>query len=57
MEVKMAVFKGSAVAIVTPFKEADESVNYEAFADIIDYQSTTGQMRSSCAAPREKRRL
>ena len=38
MEVNMAVFKGSAVAIVTPFKEADESVNYEAFADIIDYQ-------------------
>ena len=36
----MAVFKGSAVAIVTPFKEADESVNYEAFADIIDYSFT-----------------
>ena len=38
----MAVFKGSAVAIVTPFKEADESVNYEAFADIIDYQIDNG---------------
>ena len=39
---KMAVFKGSAVAIVTPFKETDESVNYEAFADIIDYQIDNG---------------
>ena len=38
----MAVFKGSAVAIVTPFKEADQSVNYEAFADIIDYQIDHG---------------
>ena len=38
----MAVFKGSAVAIVTPFKETDESVNYEAFADIIDYQIDNG---------------
>ena len=38
----MAVFKGSAVAIVTPFKASDESVNYEAFADIIDYQIDNG---------------
>ena len=32
----MAVFKGSAVAIVTPFKETDESVNYD------DYQIDNG---------------
>jgi len=38
----MAVFKGSAVAIVTPFKETDQSVNYDAFADIIDYQIDHG---------------
>ena len=38
----MAVFKGSAVAIVTPFKESDQSVNYDAFADIIDYQIENG---------------
>ena len=34
----MAIFKGSAVAIVTPFKEPDFSVDYDAFAEIIDYQ-------------------
>ncbi|MBQ3392325.1 MAG: 4-hydroxy-tetrahydrodipicolinate synthase [Lachnospiraceae bacterium] len=38
----MAVFKGSAVAIVTPFRESDLSVNYDAFADIIDYQIENG---------------
>lgn len=38
----MAVFKGSAVAIVTPFRESDQSVNYDAFADIIDYQIDNG---------------
>lgn len=38
----MAVFKGSAVAIVTPFKESDQSVNYEAFANLIDYQIENG---------------
>ena len=38
----MPVFKGSAVAIVTPFKESDQSVNYDAFADFIDYQIDNG---------------
>lgn len=38
----MSVFKGSAVAIVTPFKREDESINYEAFADLIDYQIDNG---------------
>ena len=38
----MAVFKGSAVAIVTPFKREDESINYEAFANFIDYQIDNG---------------
>ena len=38
----MSVFKGSAVAIVTPFKKEDESINYDAFADIIDYQIDHG---------------
>ena len=38
----MAVFKGSAVAIVTPFRESDFSINYDAFADIIDYQIAHG---------------
>lgn len=35
----MPVFKGSAVAIVTPFHEdADQTINFDAFADLIDYQ-------------------
>lgn len=38
----MSVFKGSAVAIVTPFKDSDQSVNYDAFADLIDYQIDHG---------------
>ncbi len=38
----MAVFTGSAVAIVTPFKESDLTINYDAFADIIDYQIENG---------------
>lgn len=33
----MTLFKGSGVAIVTPFK-ADKSVNFEAFEKMIDYQ-------------------
>ncbi len=37
----MSVFKGSAVAIITPF-HADESVNYEAFADLIEFQIAGG---------------
>ena len=37
----MSVFKGSAVAIVTPFHE-DTSINYDAFADFIDYQIDNG---------------
>lgn len=38
----MAVFKGSAVAIVTPFRKDDESINYDVFADLIDYQIEGG---------------
>ena len=37
----MSIFKNAAVAIVTPFKE-DLSVNYDAFADLIDYQIDNG---------------
>jgi len=33
----MAIFKGAGVAIVTPFHE-DGSVNYEAFAELIEFQ-------------------
>lgn len=33
----MAVFTGAGVAIVTPFHE-DGSINYEAFAELIEYQ-------------------
>lgn len=39
----MSVFKGSAVAIVTPFHDdADRTVNYDAFADFIDFQIENG---------------
>lgn len=38
----MSIFKNSAVAIVTPFKEEDLSVNYDAFADLIDFQIDHG---------------
>lgn len=38
----MSVFKNAAVAIVTPFKEDDYSVNYDAFADLIDFQIDNG---------------
>ena len=38
----MSIFKNSAVAIVTPFKEEDLSVNYDAFADLIDFQIDNG---------------
>ncbi len=39
----MSVFTGSAVAIVTPFhNDAEQSVNYDAFADFIDYQIENG---------------
>ena len=37
----MAIFKGSGVAIVTPFKE-DGSVDYEKFAEVIEYQIAGG---------------
>ena len=33
----MSVFTGAGVAIVTPFHE-DYSINYEAFAELIEYQ-------------------
>lgn len=38
----MSIFKNAAVAIVTPFKEEDYSVNYDAFADLIDFQIANG---------------
>jgi 4-hydroxy-tetrahydrodipicolinate synthase len=39
----MAVFRGSAVAIVTPFRnDADQTINYDAFADFIDFQIDHG---------------
>ncbi len=37
----MAIFKGSAVAIVTPFKE-DGSVNYDKLGELIDFQIDNG---------------
>lgn len=37
----MAVFTGAGVAIVTPFHE-DGSINYEAFAELIEFQITGG---------------
>lgn len=39
----MAIFKGTATAIITPFHDdAEQSVNYDAFADFIDYQIASG---------------
>ena len=38
----MSIFKNAAVAIVTPFKEDDLSVNYDAFAELIDFQIENG---------------
>lgn len=38
----MSVFKGAAVAIVTPFTEDGSAINYEAFAQIIDDQIAGG---------------
>lgn len=37
----MAIFTGAGVAIVTPFKE-DGSVNYEKFAELIEFQIANG---------------
>lgn len=37
----MAVFKGAGVAVVTPFHE-DGSVNYESFAEMLEYQIAGG---------------
>ena len=37
----MAIFKGAGVAIVTPMKE-DGSINYEVYADLIDWQIREG---------------
>ena len=34
----MSIFTKAGVAIITPFKEDDYSVNYDAFADLIDSQ-------------------
>ncbi len=39
----MSVFKGAAVAIITPFHDdADKTINYDVFADLIDYQIEHG---------------
>ncbi len=39
----MSVFTGSAVAIVTPFHDdAEQSINYDAFAKFIDFQIANG---------------
>lgn len=38
----MSVFTKAAVAIVTPFHEDDLSVNYDAFAELIDFQIENG---------------
>ncbi|MGX8775129.1 MAG: 4-hydroxy-tetrahydrodipicolinate synthase, partial [Bacillota bacterium] len=38
----MSVFKSAGVAIITPFKEDDFSVNYDAFAELIDFQIDNG---------------
>ena len=38
----MAVFSKAGVAIITPFKEEDFSVNYDAFAELIDFQIDNG---------------
>ncbi len=39
----MAIFKGSAVAIVTPFHNDEEmTINYDAFAEVLDYQIENG---------------
>ena len=48
----MAVFKGSAVAIVTPMKENGD-INYDKLAELIDEQIEAAQTPSSSAALRE----
>ncbi|MBQ8038868.1 MAG: dihydrodipicolinate synthase family protein, partial [Lachnospiraceae bacterium] len=37
----MAIFKGAGVAIITPFK-ANGEVNYEKFAELIEFQIANG---------------
>ncbi|MCD7751881.1 MAG: 4-hydroxy-tetrahydrodipicolinate synthase [Lachnospiraceae bacterium] len=37
----MSIFKGAGVAIITPFRE-DGSVDYESFADLIEFQIANG---------------
>ena len=48
----MAIFKGSGVAIVTPFHE-DESINYDMLDQLIDYQCENGLTVSLSAVPPE----
>ena len=38
----MSIFKGSAVAIITPFTEDGSAVNYDEFARLIDFQIDNG---------------
>ena len=45
----MAIFKGAAVAIVTPMHE-DGKVNYEKLEELLEYQIATAQMQSLSAA-------
>ena len=39
---RMSIFTKAGVAIITPFKEDDLSVNYDAFAELIDFQIDNG---------------
>ena len=38
----MSVFMNSAVAIVTPFTEDGSKINYDVFAQLVDYQIENG---------------
>ena len=38
----MSIFTKAGVAIITPFKEDDLSINYDAFAELIDFQIDNG---------------
>ena len=38
----MAIFTGAGVAIVTPFNQADESINYDKLDQLIDFHCNNG---------------
>ncbi len=52
----MAIFTGAGVAIVTPFKENGE-VNFEKFAELINFQVEMVQMRLSSVEQQVRRLL